>query len=353
MTLEDIEKIASLLNIGIPIIVGFVVAAFCLLNIDKLLLLLSSIQKAFAFCSQRARKGTIANSIRGRVMKSAKSFRSFGNHIMISDLKINWIKEEDPETFIKNNQVIIRMKQDTNPHINFVTAVTAFVGQGLLPHSKRYIDSNIYAMSKLSVSRFLILNGDSYALEYFDENVLNPVLSKDEDAKDIFERLRTIDKNGMFVNILLNEYAKATHKIYPDAPDPLLVVESKELLTYLYRIAMGTFTDISEFQFNREYFKLQIFLAAKTVTYKRGGITPYLKHINTALADGIETIYVFGLGRKAAIAEEIAKYVKETDFRISSTIPHYYRHKSIHDGHTVQGVCYEISVYKEESSTGY
>lgn len=353
MTLEDIKKIASFLNIGIPLIVGVAVAVFCLLNIDKLLLLLSSIQKLFAFCSQRARKGAIANSIRGRVMKSAKSFRSFGNHIMISDLKINWIKEEDPETFIKNNQVIIRMKQDINPHKNFVTAVTAFVGQGLLPHSKKYIDSSIYALSKLSVSRFLILNGDLDALEYFDENILNPVLAEDEDAQDIFEELRTIDKNGMFINILLNEYAKATKKIYPDTPDSLLTVESKELLTYLYRIALGNFTDPSELQFNREYFKLHIFLTAKTATYKHSGIKPYLKHIDKSLLEGTETIYIFGLGRKAEIAKEIAEYVKETDFRISSTIPHYYRHKSIRDGHTVQGVCYEISVYKEASSTDY
>lgn len=349
MTFEEIEKITSLAkSMGTHFVVAIIVVIFCVRNIDKLLLLVSSIQKVFSFCSRRARKGAIANSIRGRIIKSSKPFRSFGNHIMISDLKIDWVKEEDQDTFIKNNQVIVRMKQNANPHQNFATAVTAFVGHGLLPHSKPYVDPGIYSLSQLSVSRLLILNGDAAALEYFDNNILNPVLSADEDAQDTFNRLRTIDKNGMFINILLNEYAKATQKIYPETPDPLLVTESRELLTYLYRIALGNSADLSELQFNREYFKLHIILAARTETYKRKGIKPYLKHINNSLMEGIETIYIFGLGWKTLIAKEIADYLKETDFRISQVIPHDYRHKSIRDGRTVQGVCYEISVYKED-----
>lgn len=351
MTIDDIKELASLLNIGIPVCVGIAVLIACICNIDKLLLLVSSFQKCFSFISQRARKGAISNSIRGKVMKSSKAFRSLGKDVMIQDLKIDWVKEESEESFIKNNQVIIRMVQSSNPHKNYVTAVTTFVGQALLPRSKRYIDSEVYGLSKLSVSRFLVLNGDSEALDYFDQNILFPVIDSDPSAKDVFEQLKTIDKNGMFISILLNEYAKATQKIYPDTPDPLLAVESKELLTYLYRIAMGNLTSLDELQFNREYFKIHVFLTARTQTYLQQGIKPYLKHINDSLNEGTETIYIFGLGRKVSIAEEIAKSLSETDFRVTGVIPHYYRHKSIRDGSTVQGVCYEVSVYKETGNS--
>lgn len=351
MSINDIKELAGLLNIGIPICVALLVLIACIFNIDKLLLLLSAIQKCFSAFSQRARKGTISNSIRGRIMKSSKVFRSFGQNIMIADLKIDWVKEESEESFIKNNQVIIRMVQSSNPHKNYVTAVTTFVGQALLPYSKNYIDSGIYNLSKLSVGRLLVLNGDIDALDYFDKNILFPVIDSDQDAKDTFEQLKAIDKNGMFINILLNEYAKASQKIYPDTPDPLLAAESKELLTYLYRITIGNLTSPEELQFNREYFKIHIFLTAKTSTYRRSGIRPYLKHINDSLAEGIETIYIFGLGRKVAVAEEIAKSLGETDFRVTGVIPHYYRHKSIRDGRSIHGVCYEVSVYKETHDT--
>ena len=95
MTINDIKELAALLNIGIPIVVAIVVVCICIANIDKLLLLLSAIQKLFSFCSHKARKGAIANSIRGRVLKASKSFRSMGDGILVSDLKIDWVKEEN------------------------------------------------------------------------------------------------------------------------------------------------------------------------------------------------------------------------------------------------------------------
>lgn len=347
MTLSDIKEIAGMLNLGVTAVAVIIVVILCVVHVDKLLLLASAVQKVFSFFSQRARKGAISNSIRGRVMRSAKLFRSLGQDVMISDLKIEWVKEESAETFIENNQVIIRMAQNPNPHKNYVTAVATFVGQALLPKSRRYIDPAILNMSKLSVSRMLVLNGDADALEYFDSNFLSPILEKDEDAKEVFNQLRAIDKNGMFVNILLNEYAKATKKVFPDEPDPLLIAESKEMLTYLYRIAMGGTTDFDDFKFNREYFKIHIFLTANSRTYQRSGLRPYLKHIGESLSDGTETVYIFGLGRKVDIARKIVESLQETEFRVNIVKPHYYRHRSNLDGRTVQGVCYEVSVYEE------
>ena len=152
----------------------------------------------------------------------------------------------------------------------------------------------------------------------------------------------------MFLNILLNEYAKASRKIYPDIPDPLLIAESKELLTYLYRIALGNISDIDEYQFNREYFKIHVFLTANSRTYERFGLRPYLKHMSASLSEGTETLYIFGLGRKIDIAQQITESLKETDFRVTQVIPHYYRHRSIKDGRSVRGVCYEVCVYEED-----
>ncbi len=349
MTAEEIKELASLLNIGIPTVVGIGVLIACIANVDKLVLLLSYIQKIFSSVSKRARKGTISNSIRGRVLKSAKAFRSMGKSVMVSDLKIDWVKEETAEAFIQNNQIIIRMAQNPNPHRNYVTAVNAYVGQALLPQAKRYVDPKIMDMSKLSVSRLLVLNGDAEALEYFDDNILLPAIESDPEANEIFGQLKAIDKNGMFLNILLNEFAKAALKLYPDQPDPLFVAESKELLTYLHRIAMGGVNDLDEFQFNREYFKIHVFLTANSRTFARSGLRPYLKHMSKSLSQGTETLYIFGLGHKMDIAKQLAEALKETDFRITQAIPHYYRHRSILDGHSVSGVCYEVCVYEEDT----
>ncbi|MBO4693081.1 MAG: hypothetical protein J5659_01635 [Clostridia bacterium] len=348
MKASEIKEIASLLNIGIPVVATIVVFIACACNIDKLLLFISFLQKVFSFCSSRARKGSISNSIRGKILRSSKDFRSISNSLISPDLKIEWVKEESAETFIKNNQVIIRMSQNSNPHKNFVTAVNAYIGSGLLPKAQRYIDPSILSVSRVAVCRKLIINGDPDAIDYFDDNILSPLTNSSEECAEIYDELKTIDRNGMFVNILLNEYAKASQKVFPDDPDPLLLAESKELLTYLHRIAKTGIDDVSELQFNREYFKVHIFLTAKTSTYLRSGIKPYLRHIANAIGEGINTVYIFGLGKKIAIANEITSEIKKTDFRVDSVIPHHYRHKSI-DGRTVHGVCFEVNVYDESN----
>lgn len=348
MTTTQIKELAKMLNVSIPIIVAFIVFGLCVLNIDKLLLILSSIQKLFTSVSSSARKGVIANSIRGHLLKASKAFHKIGEDVLVSDLRIEWVKEQTPEAFINNGQVILRMAQSANPHINYVNAVNAYVGSALLSKSKPYLDEKVLKMSKICTSRMLVLNGNERALGYFDDNILNPIIDNDEDAKEIFERLRTIDKNGMFVNILLNEYAKATNKIYPDNPDPLLNAESKELLYYLHNIALGNQTSYDDLRFQREYFKVEIFLTAKTKTYNRSGKSPYIKHICEAIERGAETIYVFGLGKKIDIAKEIAESVGESDYRIKNIIPHYYRHKSVNNSRIVQGLCYEIEVFQND-----
>ena len=348
MKAEEALKLIATLGIPTIIVLFIAVIVFCVCNVDKLLKLASTVQKLFSFASKKARKGAISNSIRGNILKSSKALRSMGNDLMIKDLKIDWVTEETPESFIKDNQVIVRMSQSPNPYKNYVTAVNTYVGHALLPRAKRYIDNKIMEISKLSVGRLLVINGDYHALDYYDDNILYPIIDDDPEANEIFERLKTIDKNGMFTNILLNEYAKAAQKIYPDTPDPLLVAESKEFLTYLFRIAMGGITDPTEFQFNREYFRVHIFLTAKSETYRRRGRKPYLKHMSDSLSEGTETIYVFGLGKKIDIAGEITGAFSDTDYRVSQVIPHYYRHRSINNGKSVQGVCYELCVYEKD-----
>lgn len=347
MSIEDIKEIAALFNISAPIITALVVLAICVPNADKLLVLLSKIQNLCSFASSRARKGAIANAIRGNILGASKKLKLKNIGVLCSDLKIDWIKEETQESFLSNKQVIIRMSQKANPHQNYVTAVNAYVSQALLPHAKRYVDDSILTMSKASISRLIIVNSDADAIEYFDDNVLYPLIGENNDARELYDRLCTIDKNGMFINILLNEYSKAAKKIYPDRPDPLLIAESSEFLTFLYRIAMRASGDINELVFNREYFKVGISLTANATTIMRSGLRPYIRHMTESVENGIETIYVFGLGRKMLTAQRIIEAFEETSVSISKTVTHYYKHRSNDSGKSINGVCYEVRIYQK------
>ncbi|MDK2966492.1 hypothetical protein [Lacrimispora sp.] len=345
MSPEDAKEWGVLLNISIPVIVGLTVFFLCLANLDNLYKLLGSFQKLFSYCSKSARKGAVSNSIKGRVLKASKIVKSLDNDVMLKDLKIEWVKHENIDSFINNKQVILRLEHNANPHKNFVTAVSAFVDVGLLPKAKRYVKSEIVEASNLIITRDIILKGDSEALDYYDDNILKPAMESKIELKDLYAQLKMIDGNGMMYQILLNEYSKSARELYPDPiGDPCFTAETSELLRFLCNIAQGNVTDLEEFRFNREYFKIHIFLTANSRTYNRSGIKVYIKPILQSIDQGTKTLYLFGLGRKVSIAKEIVDEVTSQDFRVGKVVRHQYKHKNNSVGRRINGVCYELRI---------
>ena len=165
------------------------------------------------------------------------------------------------------------------------------------------------------------------------------------ELKDLYAQLKMIDGNGMMYQILLNEYSKSARELYPDPiGDPCFTAETSELLRFLCNIAQGNVTDLEEFRFNREYFKIHIFLTANSRTYNRSGIKVYIKPILQSIDQGTKTLYLFGLGRKVSIAKEIVDEVTSQDFRVGKVVRHQYKHKNNSVGRRINGVCYELRI---------
>jgi len=280
-------------------------------------------------------------------MKATKMFQSDGLSILPNDLKIEWVKNENRDTFLKDNRLIIRMSQKSNPHENFVNAILEFVSVGLLYKERAYMDNKVMKAADISVIQKLLLSASIDSLTYFNNRILTEIITEDNELTDLITEIAAIDGNGMFINILLNEYMKVGNKIFPQPPDPCLIAESKEFLRYLYNISMGLCITFDDFIFNREYFKTCVLLAARTETLERRGVTPYLKNITNYINQGIETIYIFGLGRKVDVAKLIAKEASENNFEIRGTKTHYYSHRALHNTKRISGVCIEITVFKE------
>jgi len=313
---------------------------------DKILIIKSEFFSLFSKSSTFAKKRQMSNKVRGTIIKSAKEESLLYNNIIPSDMKVVWINEEKPDTFVKNEQVIVRIKQSSNPHENLVTAVSEYVNNGLLHNVKRYLNEDVLNASRILMTRKVVQNASKNSLDYLDEKYIIPKMNNDPEFKDLYDDLVKIDHNGMFIHILLNEFKKAGMSIYGEIPDPELIAESKEFMNYLYRIAARISSEPSDLCFNRDYFKVAIFLTASTKTLIRSGIAPFIKAANQQLSDGIQTLYIFGLGSKRVIAEQISNEL-DTDFRIGKIEKHTYKHIN-ENGKRVPGVLYECEIFKEE-----
>lgn len=330
----------------VGVFIGIFVFMWCIKYIDKLLLFKGWICGLYSKFSLRAKKGQMANQVRGVIKKSVRKHRMNNENVLPDDLKIEWVDVEKQETFVNNNKVIIRIKQSSNPHENLVTAVSGYVNNGLLYNVRKYLHKEVIEATNVYMIRKIIQEASSDTLTYLDENYLIPKLKENQSLKEDYEKLVKIDHNGMFIGIMLNEFYKAGMSLFGELEDPELFAESGEFMRFLYDIAIGVSDDYSRLTFNRDYFKVAIFLAASNKTLKRKGIRPFIKAIAKKLDEGIETIYVFGLGSKREIAETISNEVS-SDIRINSINKHAYRHIK-DNGRRIPGVFYECGVYKED-----
>lgn len=335
-------------NIAIIILVCIII--FLVANADKVSIIMSSFWKPLAKFFVFAKKKYISTSVSGTIINSVKT-QGLSSDVIPSNLKVVWTNKENPDTFIKNSQVIVRIKQSSNPHENLVTAVSEYVNNGLLHNVKRYLNEDVMDASRILMTRKVIQNASKDSLNYLDEKYIIPKINNNQYFKDLYDDLVKIDHNGMFVHILLNEFQKAGTSIYGDIPDPELIAESKEFMNYLYRIAARISSETSDLCFNRDYFKVAIFLTASTKTLNKSGIAPFIRAAYQQINDGIETIYIFGLGSKREVAEQISNELG-SDFRIGETIKYTYKHIN-ENGRRIPGVFYKckISKYNEEKDT--
>lgn len=337
-----------LIDNGYSLIIIILVCVILVLivNADKVSIIISSFWEPFAKFFAFAKKKQLSTIVSGTIASSVKN-QGLKNDIIPSNLKVVWIDKENPETFIQNSQVIVRIKQSSNPHENLVTAVSEYVNNGLLHNVKRYLNQDVMSASRILMTRKVIQEASKNSLDYLDEKYIIPKMNNDPELKDIYDDLVKIDHNGMFVNILLNEFQKAGMSIYGEIPDPELIAESKEFMHHLYRIAAKVSTEPRDLCFNRDYFKVAIFLTASTRTLKNSGITPFIRAAYQQLTDGIETLYIFGLGSKRETAEQVSNEL-DSDFRIGKITKHTYKHIS-DNGRRVPGVLYECEIYKDKS----
>lgn len=334
------------MRIPIWIIIIFIILGFCISNADKLLALSGALAGLFSNISKGANKRYISASIRSSVISASKKIGSNEAQILPADLKIKWADNDDIESFFEDNCVVIRLRQNVNPNENYVNIIYQFVSSGLLKNQKHYFNEKIMDASTLLLTQKIVSLSKPSANALFIHNIYEPTVNADQEIGDNFKQLQRIDFNGMLFNIYLNELMKAAATIESQIPDPALKAESGELLRFLYRIAnRGQQDEQIDLNYKGIYFRLGIILAARDDTLNKFGWSGHFHYAKKLLDEGYNTIYVFGIGRKAKIATKIAYAVKESDERIVKSITHQYRHVNTETGNRYVATCVELATY--------
>lgn len=328
---------APLWAVFIVVILGFFIS-----NLENLLLLKGKICEWFSKVSTKAGKVALSSKVKGSILKATHRFDDFEKDILPSDIKIKWVENEEEESFIKNNQAVVCVRRSNNPQENLILATAAYVNEGLLHNYRRYLDSSTMKASNFAMIKKIIQESGRNAVTFFEEEYVPKYILGQDDVYEMYQQLKILDKNGMFLHVLLKEYIKAADGVFGDTPDPCLKAESREIVRFLYNIATRETNDNTELCLNTNYFKIAIILTAKEEVFKKAGVNPYIKRIKKFMNDEIETIYMFGIGRKIMAAEEIAKRINADETAMYWATQRRYNHV-FNDGRKKQAVVYEIS----------
>ncbi|MCL6613163.1 MAG: hypothetical protein K6U03_00860 [Firmicutes bacterium] len=346
MTPQDVSSWMKVIGIAIPFggIFGFIIAiCLVLFALPKIEAVISVICKLLSFLGPFFKKNAVAKDLRSRIIQvSGKINREIGTEIVPNDLKIKWVKEEDLDSFLQHNQVVVLIRYSPNPTANVVKAVTQFVTRGLVPHAKKHLDPVMSRSLDLAITRKLLDASYNDAIPYFIEKILNPIISSDEELRQLVDSLFSIDGAGMLTQILIRELVLRANTLTGQPPDEALRVETRQFTKFLYNIAMRKVGDpYIDTDFRGVYYNISIVIVGLREKLEKCGISGHLNAIKIRLGSGFATVYVLcGCDKKIYLSEIINNIKNDIRVKRYFTFPFAYR---MANGQKARGICLRIS----------
>ena len=156
--------------------------------------------RLFYKISKKAELGHVALDIQGKINSFTKSINEQVQGIIPYGIKIKWVTGEiTRESFLEENDVIVRINYHTNQDENIIRVTEEFILKGLLPDSRPYVDEKVMRATDLIMVKKLVEKEHRPALPLYYSDVLNPELSADDElsAYDLHYVLSDIATNQL------------------------------------------------------------------------------------------------------------------------------------------------------------
>jgi hypothetical protein len=253
--------------------------------------------RLFAGISERAEKSAVSKEIQGRINDVSKKFNKESDGSIPYGLKIEWVKEKARDAFVKDNEVVIRMRNHKNKAENFTYATLAYLSVGCLPNARPYIDDDILTSIDFTLAKkIFIKEHQENSLHFFNEEIFKNKTKQNPPIKEYSNTMSKLDNVGLFTRLLLKEFLMMGDNIHPQLPSQKMKDETKKFVKILDDLmAKQKGEDISP-TLNGDYIKSSVVLIAKYETFWSKGVQPYISYIDGCVKKGINTFYLLGRG---------------------------------------------------------
>jgi hypothetical protein len=314
--------------IGAAITVGCMLLAW-IYAAERVVIVLSKVASLFGGASQVIRKRVTKGLVEGRINLARRSLNSLTPGILPHPAKITWVNPDNAESYLQEDNVIVRMSYHDNPHRNLVLAGLLYMNAGLLPESRQYLRRPFQeALDLLAVEEMLIRAGERDALLYFRRETLPEELDCDERLSDAYELLGRLSDTGYLARILLPELVDYPMRVRAAAPRSYHFEETRRFVEYLHRLTgtiyleyfLPSSPDRPPLDFWDNHIKVSFILVGRPELLERIGHKAYLRRIEMCRSSGAQTIFLLGSGRAAAAVPGITRSAKSAglikDYRL-------------------------------------
>ena len=310
--IEDTIKVLS--TIKWPGII-LVLIVLTIKYIEKIQIWISLIERILGKISSKYQRKGISDEIEGKINSYAKNLNAQFKEVLPYGIKIEWVeddKEFDRESFLKENQVIVKIKPHINRDRNLVIASLEYVSRGLIPEARNYVSRHLMkAIDYKMVHKILLSLKANSAIEHFFSKIFPQETNDKKEISEYLEKLHEIDDRGLFVPIFLVELIALGKKIPPNVESyrKRAISEVKNFLVFVYNQAKASPGEQTELCFTSKEIKMGILLVAKFETSLHGA-DPYLKRFGKNIREGCDRVYVVSSGRNVDFAKKIVSEIE-------------------------------------------
>lgn len=311
-----ITVILSLVGISSPVIV----IVYLLFFPEKIEIWSSLLWKAASsvkYFATFAHKRYVKHDLQGRVNKFTRDLSEEAPYLADKQVRVQWTEAPDVNRkgFLRDGQVIVRLRRDDPQEANFVHAAYLVVSTSLLYKLKKYISPSQGQAVNLKVTADLLRAEKPSTVGMFLEEYLHPNTTKPgSKITRLLDTFETIDEGGLFYQILLQELEFLGDKVFlgPKHKNNRIVVEVTKAIQFLERVATRNVGEEVELRFDGDYCCFAIVIMGKKAKMTPSGET-YTNYIHKNLVPKeIENLYIVGTSENKSVIDNVCEAVGET-----------------------------------------
>jgi transcription antitermination factor NusA-like protein len=248
----------------------------------------------------------LGTQIESKLNLASKNIEVQAPGVLPHAMKIEWAKTgESVRTFLRNNDIVIRMGRDDDQESSIVISTLAYLEKDLLYDARHYVDPTLMQATDFTVAKSLLSNMDlNRAISYLMTNCVEPAIQKNPLLEKDCISLDSISDAGYLSRIFLPQMLFLKKKLWPKTTTGAIQQETRNFMEFVHNLSkdVGEDTPLPSLDYIQPRIKVKILLAARKDTELLGGRAQLLKRhvgrIKEAQSKGIEYLYICGWGNK-------------------------------------------------------